>query len=531
MTAIDRRAMTALMLGGLGACATRPPVGYPVAPGGEPHRPRFHFTPETGWMNDPNGLVWHAGEYHLFYQFYPDDTVWGPMHWGHAVSRDLVTWDHLPIALAPDERGYIFSGSVVVDHNNSAGFGRDGVTPLVAVFTYHDPERARRETRDHESQALAYSLDHGRSWTKWAGNPALPNPGNTQDFRDPNVIWHAPSRRWIMALSAGDHAEFWGSRDLTSWSKLSEFGRGVGGHDGVWECPDLFQIMVEETGERRWVLIQNLNPGGPAGGSGTQYFVGDFDGRRFTLDPEFADRVEREGAVWLDHGHDNYAGVTWHDVPERDGRRLFIGWMSNWLYGQKVPTQRWRSAMTVPRELRLHREADGLALRTRPAVELQALRVGSPVRCRPTVFEGRHDLGRGEAASCGELTMMLDGMTPGVAFGLELSNGRGERYRFGLDTATGRYVSDRSRAGPGGFAPEWPGSPATAPRRLEGGPVTLTVLIDVASIEIFADDGRTVMTEIFFPSQPFDTMAVWSEGGEARLISADLRRLRSIRGD
>jgi fructan beta-fructosidase len=324
----------------LSGCATVPQLetgkaasdapALPLSSYEEQYRPAFHHSPPGGWMNDPNGLVYYAGEWHMFYQYYPHDTVWGPMHWAHAVSRDLVNWETLPIAIAPDEQGYIFSGSAVIDARNSAGFGA-GV--MVAIYTIHDAERGRANTRDHESQGIAISFDNGRTFQRFSGNPVLPNPGQTQDFRDPNVFWDEARGQWVMSLSVTDHIRFYASHDLKEWTYLSSFGAGIGAHgtddDGVWECPNLFPIVDEASGEKRWVLIQNLNPGGPQGGSGTQYFVGDWDGTTFTLDPEFGTE-----AVWLDHGADNYAGITWDSAP--DGRRVIIGWMSNWLYAQQV---------------------------------------------------------------------------------------------------------------------------------------------------------------------------------------------------
>ena len=222
------------------ACVQTGPLAPDDAPAaaplyGEPYRPQFHFSPPEKWMNDPNGMVFYEGEYHLFYQYYPEDTVWGPMHWGHAVSEDLVHWEHLPVALYPDDLGYIFSGSAVVDWNNTSGFGREGRPPLVAIFTYHNPELAEAGGRNHEYQGIAYSTDRGRTWTKYAGNPVLPNRQRLQDFRDPKVFWHEPTQRWVMALSATDHVQFWASPDLKSWRHLSDFGQGWGAHDGVWE--------------------------------------------------------------------------------------------------------------------------------------------------------------------------------------------------------------------------------------------------------------------------------------------------------
>ncbi|RME99284.1 MAG: glycoside hydrolase family 32 protein, partial [Bacteroidetes bacterium] len=327
-------ALAALVLGVWSSCQedTETLAGRPVATYQEAHRPQFHFSPPTMWMNDPNGMVFFEGEYHLFYQYYPDSTVWGPMHWGHAVSKDLLHWEHLPIALAPDEHGYIFSGSAVVDWENSSGFGVDELPPLVAIFTYHDPIAEREGRDDFQTQGIAYSNDRGRSWVKYDGNPVLPNPG-IRDFRDPKVIWDTESQRWIMVLAAGDHIRFYASKDLKHWRYLSSFGQRLGAHGGVWECPDLFPMKVEGSGDQRWVLLVSINPGAPNGGSGTQYFVGRFEDDRFKLDAEFAYNLNRMQdsvkAVWLDYGRDNYAGVTWSDIPFELDRRIFIGWMSN----------------------------------------------------------------------------------------------------------------------------------------------------------------------------------------------------------
>ncbi|MBK8504111.1 MAG: glycoside hydrolase family 32 protein [Saprospiraceae bacterium] len=295
----------------------------------EAHRPQYHFTPEKMWMNDPNGMVYYEGEYHLFYQYYPDSTVWGPMHWGHAISKDLIHWEHLPIALYPDSLGYIFSGGAVIDWKNTSGLGTPSQPPMVAFFTYHNAEIAKAGGIEVESQAIAYSLDKGRSWTKFPGNPVIKNPG-IKDFRDPNVIWHEGSNQWVLVLAASDRLHIYNSPNLRDWNLASEFGEKDGNHDGVWECPDLFPLQID--GQEKWVLLQNISPGHPNGGSGTQYFIGDFDGKVFKNDNPPA------MSLWLDYGKDNYAGVTWSDAPNKGGQRTFIGWMSNWQYAQQVPT-------------------------------------------------------------------------------------------------------------------------------------------------------------------------------------------------
>ncbi len=331
----------------------------------EQYRPQFHFSPEAHWMNDPNGLVYLDGEYHLFYQYYPDSNVWGPMHWGHAVSPDMIHWKHLPVALFPDSLGYIFSGSAVADVKNTSGLGSAENPPLVAIFTYHDPIGEKNGSNKFQNQGLAYSIDKGRTWTKYPGNPVLKSPG-IRDFRDPKVFWHNESDKWIMILAVNDRVHLYSSPNLLDWTFLSEFGQGIGAHGGVWECPDLFRIKVRGTNEMKWVMLVSINPGGPNGGSATQYFVGNFDGTNFIK--------ENKEIQWVDWGRDNYAGVTWSNVPESDGRRLFLGWMSNWQYANVVPTHVWRSAMTVPRELALMHTGDGYLLVSNPVRELESLR-------------------------------------------------------------------------------------------------------------------------------------------------------------
>ncbi len=310
----------------------------------EPHRPQIHFTPKTGWMNDPNGMVYYNGIYHLFFQHYPDSTVWGPMHWGHATSTDLVHWQEQPIALYPDSMGYIFSGSAVMDVNNTSGFGQNGKVPMVAIFTHHDMKKEKEKRVNVETQSIAYSLDEGKTWTKYEGNPVIKNPG-IRDFRDPKVSWNEQTNKWIMTLATTDRITFYSSPNLKDWTRQSDFGKEYGAHGGVWECPDLFALNYK--GEKIWILVVNINPGGPNGGSATQYFTGRFDGHTFT--PFQTD------TRWLDYGPDEYAGITWSNTGDR---KIFMGWMSNWQYANLVPTQNWRSAMTIARELGIEKIGD-----------------------------------------------------------------------------------------------------------------------------------------------------------------------------
>ena len=506
----------------------------PGVPYGEPHRPQYHFTPPAKWMNDPNGMVFYDGEYHLFYQHHPEGTTWGPMHWGHAVSTDLVRWQHLPIALYPDTHGLIFSGSAVVDWKNTSGFGVGGKPPLVAMFTYHDMAMEKAGKSDlFQTQGLAWSNDRGRTWTKFAGNPVIPNPG-LRDFRDTKVIWHEASQQWVMVLAAGDRVRLFTSPNLKAWTQVSEFGSDVAAHGGVWECPDLFPIRIEGTSETRWVLLLSINPGGPNGGSATQYFVGNFNGTTFSLDPDFAKGIgtagkEPERGVWLDHGRDNYAGVTWSDVPASDGRRLFIGWMSNWDYAQVVPTEVWRSALTVPRALSLHRTPAGLRIFSTPVQELRLLRgetVSLTAQRVTRVLPLR--IPKGGSAAVSEID--LEFFTSNAAasnLALELSNAAGETYRIGFEARSRRFYSDRT-ALPKAFSDKFASTVHYAPRIATDSVVRMHIYIDRASIELFADGGATTLTDIVFPSQDFTRMRLVNTGPATRLRYATISALRSI---
>lgn len=448
---------------------------------GEPYRPQFHFSPKSAWMNDPNGMFQLDGSYHLFYQYYPDSTVWGPMHWGHAVSRDLLHWEERPIALYPDSLGYIFSGSAVVDHENRSGLGSLENPPVVALYTYHDPLKAEAGDIDFQYQGLAYSTDGGESWTKYKGNPVLRNPG-IRDFRDPKVRWFEPTGKWIMTLAVADHIRFYSSANLIDWAFESEFGIDQGSHAGVWECPDLIPMRVEGTGQTRWVLLVSINPGGPQGGSATQYFVGDFDGTDFILDPDFASEIQGPGesAIWLDYGADNYAGVTWSNVP--DDRPIFMGWMSNWQYAQQVPTHPWRSAMTLPRELSLHTEKNSYRIHSRPVVETEDLK-GVPSDPR----------GMLPGPQC-HISAELRG-----DFSLTLINEQQEALTLSLEE--GIISLDRSRAGRSAFEPGF-----AAVHTLEAAnwsPQTLSIYLDASSVEIFFNNGQRVLTELIFPTEPY----------------------------
>jgi fructan beta-fructosidase len=415
------------------------------------------------------------------------------MHWGHATSRDMIRWEHQPVALYPDSLGYIFSGSAVVDQNNTSGFGKDGKTPLVAIFTHHDTTGERAGRKNFQNQSLAYSLDEGKTWTKYAGNPVLKNPGIV-DFRDPKVMWYELKKKWIMTLATKDRITFYSAPDLKNWKKESEFGSAIGAHGGVWECPDLFTL--DDNGKKVWVLIVNLNPGGPNGGSATQYFVGDFDGTTFK---PFSTKTK-----WLDYGPDEYAGITWSNTGDR---KVFLGWMSNWLYADKVPTDPWRSAMTVPRELKLKHVGSDILLTSEPAKELDAI-ASKPVTVQNLEVASGIDLSEKTGALTLPCRLDMD-MDKTADFSLVLSNDSGEELVIGYDKKQNRYFIDRTKAGKADFHKEF-AARHTAPRFATADKMDMILIIDVSSVEMFADEGISVMTEIFFPAKPYNKIRIQS---------------------
>jgi fructan beta-fructosidase len=474
----------------------------------EQYRPQFHYSPPQQWMNDPNGMVYADRDYHLFFQYNPYANVWGPMHWGHAVSVDLVHWQNLPIALFPDAHGTIFSGSAVLDENNTSGFGSAENPPLVAVFTYHDHLQENLNPVGFESQGIAYSLDQGRTWTKYEKNPVLQNPG-VHDFRDPKVFWFAPRHRWIMTLAVGNHVGFYSSADLKAWTHESDFGGQWGAHGGVWECPDLIELPVAGDVARKSVLIVSVGTGAPNGGSGTQYFVGRFDGREFTLDGA-APTTPR----WVDYGTDDYAGSTWSGATPGD-RALFMGWMSNWEYAKVVPTERWRSAMTVPRELALTRTSQGIELRSRPVAELAALRSGSHRVARRTssaslnLTPDTQATPDTHASGLWDLELRLD-TRRAARVELVFSNSQNQRTVFRINNQDRRYELDRTASGVVDFSPRF-ATVQTAPMVGKSPHVAVRALVDQSSIEIFINDGQTVFTAVVFPTTPYDKITLNSD--------------------
>src|SRR6266540_1045137 len=706
----------------------------------EPFRPQFHFTPARNWMNDPNGLVFYDGEYHLFYQYNPFGDKWGHMSWGHAVSRDLVHWEHLPLALAEEDGVMIFSGSAVVDWSNTSGFGTGKKPPLVAIYTGHYTKKPL------QNQHLAYSNDRGHTWTKYSGNPVLDI--GEQDFRDPKVFWHEPTKRWVMVVSWPTHRKvrFYASSNLREWTHLSDFGP-AGSTQGIWECPDLFPLHVEGgassedhqesspspreeragrgtgrgasnksgllspalsssaggegedhhlrpgggiqmrqvdrmTKEMKWTLIVNVGSGAPAGGSGCQYFVGDFDGKQFTLDPSFpgpqpefvpegrlvadfghddygawkvsgdafgekpahgalanqqsvdgfrgrglvnsfldgdksrgtltspefevdhgylsfligggghvgetcmnllvdgrvvrtatGDNTERlkwkswdvrelrgkkatleivdrhtggwghinvdqilladsparpasEPALWADFGPDFYAAVSWSDVPKRDSRRLWIGWMSNWTYANDVPTSPWRSAMSLPRELGLRKTADGIRLVQKPVRELKKLR-GRHDSFKGGTFEEANAWLKARAIRGDTLEFVLEfDASPAGNQGVKLFKGAREETIVGVDRNRGWVYVDRTRSGNVTFHPRFSGA-HTATLAAPHNRLKLHIFVDACAIEVFVNDGERVLTDLAFPSGNSRGLELFGTEKGARISALDVWSLKS----
>lgn len=452
----------------------------------EMFRPVYHHTPVYGWMNDPNGMFYKDGVYHLYFQYNPYGSVWGNMHWGHSTSTDLMHWNFEGCAIVPDAWGAIFSGSCVVDHNNTAGFGKGAV---VAFYT----SAKATPWGDVQSQSMAYSLDNGKTFTKYEGNLILTS--SEKDFRDPKVFWYAPGKHWVMMLAVGQHMEIYSSVNLKEWKKESEFGAMQGAHGGVWECPDLVEIPVEGTREKKWVLICNLNPGGPFGGSAAQYFVGSFDGKKFVNESPTQTK-------WMDWGKDNYATVTWNNAP--DGRCIALGWMSNWQYANNVPTRQYRSANTLARDLTLYREGQELFLKSTPSVEVKKAR-GKKVSIPSFKVSEKHEIVNlfedNQGAYEVEILIQNAGASK-IAFCL--LNDKGEKVSMYYDLNRKQFVMDRSESGTVDFSKDFPAvtvAPANVDKEL-----VLRLFVDRSSIEAFGEDGKFVMTNLVFPSQPYVNM-------------------------
>lgn len=467
----------------------------------EKFRPTYHFSPLYGWMNDPNGMVYKDGEYHLFYQHNPYGSKWGNMHWGHAISKDLINWEHRPDAITPDALGTIFSGSAVVDTDNTAGFGAGAI---VAIYT---------QNSDRQVQSIAYSTDNGRSFTKYENNPVLTS--DARDFRDPKVFWHKETQRWIMLLAVGQEMQIFSSSNLKDWAFESSFGEGQGAHGGVWECPDLFELPVDGTNEKKWVLLCNLNPGGPFGGSATQYFVGTFNGKEFVNESPSQTK-------WMDWGKDHYAAVTWSDAP--DNRRIAIAWMSNWQYANDVPTSQYRSPNSVPRDLSLFTVDGETYLQSAPSPELLKLRDIS--KKRSFKVNGTRTIKDMIAGNEGayEIELTIENQYADV-IGFRLYNDKGEEVDMQYDMKEKKFSMDRRKSGDVGFNENFPMLTWTT---IESGKdeLKLRLFVDKSSVEAFGDGGRFVMTNQVFPSEPYTHIDFYSKGGAYKVDSFVIYKLK-----
>ena len=467
----------------------------------EKFRPTYHFSPLYGWMNDPNGMVYKDGEYHLFYQYNPYGSKWGNMSWGHAISQDLVNWKHLPVAIAPDALGTIFSGSAVVDFDNTAGFGAGAI---IAIYT---------QNSDRQVQSIAYSTDNGRTFTKYENNPVLTS--EARDFRDPKVFWYESTKRWIMVLAVGQEMQIFSSPNLKDWTFESRFGEGQGAHGGVWECPDLFELPVEGTNDKKWVLLCNLNPGGPFGGSATQYFVGSFNGKEFVNESPSKTK-------WMDWGKDHYATVTWSDAP--DNRRIAIAWMSNWQYANDVPTSQYRSPNSVPRDLGLFTVDGETYLQSAPSPELLALRDAS--KKRSFKVNGTRTIKEMIPSNDGayEIELTIENQHADV-IGFRLYNDKGEEVDMQYDMKEKKFSMDRRKSGEVSFNENFPMLTWTA---IESGKdeLKLRLFVDKSSVEAFGDGGRFVMTNQVFPSEPYTHIDFYSKGGAYKVDSFVIYKLK-----
>ena len=433
----------------------------------EKFRPAYHHTPAFGWMNDPNGLFYKDGVWHLYFQHNPYGSLWDNMTWGHSTSTDLIHWKFEGEAIEPDALGTIFSGSAVVDKNNTAGFG-----PGAVVAYYTSAGKAQK-------QNMAYSTDNGQTFTKYADNPVLVS--DIPDFRDPHVFWYAAGEKWILIVSEKQHVKLFSSKNLKDWTFESDFGEGYGSHDGVWECPDLLDM-----GNGKWILVCNINPGGPFGGSATQYFTGSFDGHKFTCDSEPA------VTKWMDWGKDHYATVTFDNAP--DGRHVALPWMSNWQYAAQVPTKQYRSANGIPRDLGYF--------------EYQGQGYCS-VKPSPEVLNAFSKKPQASLTAACRVDVQLRGNSV-----ITLANGKGESVTMTYNAKTETFAMDRTKSGKTDFSTDFP---ALTKAPTYGKIKTLQIFIDKSSIEVFDADGKMAMTNIVFPTEPYNRLTV--KGGKAKIYS------------
>ena len=433
----------------------------------EQYRPVYHHTPAYGWMNDPNGMFYKDGVWNLYFQHNPYGSQWENMTWGHSTSTDLVHWKFQGDPVQPDALGTVFSGSAVVDKENTSGFGKGAV---IALYT---------SAGESQTQSMVYSTDNGKTFTKYEGNPVITS--NVPDFRDPHMFWNEDIKKWNMILAAGQHMEIYTSDNLKDWKLESSFGEKYGNHGGVWECPDLMKMKVRGTDKEKWMLICNINPGGPFGGSATQYFVGDFDGHKFTCESK------PEVTKWMDYGKDHYATVTFDNAPE--GRRVAIAWMSNWQYANQVPTQQYRSGNSIPRDLGLFEYKGETYCSVVPSPEMTAAR--------------SKKAGKKLTESC-EMVVNLKGNAT-----ITLSNDKGEKVVMNYDAKAETFSMDRTKSGKMDFSKDF----AAVTKAPTYGKISqLRIFIDKSSIEALDADGKMSMTNLVFPSKPYNKVTVKGKG-------------------
>ena len=444
----------------------------------EKYRPLYHHAPKRGWMNDPNGMFYKDGVWNLYYQYNPYGSMWGNMHWGHSTSTDLIHWKDEGVALAPDVWGTMFSGScVVTDQGVTAFYTASRPTPFGG---------------DVQAQCLAFSADGGKTFRKYEGNPVVTS--EAKDFRDPNVFWHEPTGRWIMILAVGQEMQFYSSANLKDWTYESSFGKEYGNHDGVWECPDLMPLTVRGTGQQKWVLLCNINPGGPFGGSATQYFIGQFDGHRFTCESK------PEVTKWMDYGKDHYATVSFYNAPE--GRHTVLAWMSNWQYANQVPTKQFRSANSIARDLGLFEYKGETYVSVVPSKEMLAAR-------GQKIVNGK-SVNRKLLEAC-EIVIDVKKQAEIV-----LSNAKGEQVTMTYDGQKQTFSMDRTKSGDVSFSQDFP---CVTKAPTYGQIRQLRIFIDRCSIEAFDADGKMAMTNLVFPSEPYNNIKV--KGGKATIYGID----------
>lgn len=493
------------------------------------YRPEYHHTPLYGWMNDANGLVYKDGEYHLYFQYNPYGSKWGNMHWGHSVSKDLVHWQHLDPAIARDTLGHIFSGSTVIDKNNSAGYGKDA---MIAFYTSASDEHG-------QIQCMAYSNDNGRTYTKYENNPILTPFDGLKDFRDPKVFWYEPAQKWYMIVSADKNMRFYSSTDLKQWEYLSQFGEGYGVQPNQFECPDFIQLPVDGNKDNmKWVMIVNINPGCPFGGSATEYFIGDFDGKEFKCD------TDKSVTKWLDFGKDHYATVCFSNTGDRI---IAVPWMSNWQYANVTPIRQYRGANALPRELSLYTKNGEIYMAANVVKETETLRK-STRNIESLSVEGETVIDSITDGLNSGVELEMD-IVPGKAqtVGFDIMNAKGEKTKIYLDLKSGRAVMDRTESGLIAFGEKAePHFKENHDRRktesinyindfalgtwaplslCEGKSYHLNVFVDKCSVELFVDGGRIAMTNLVFPTEVYNSLRFYTEGGKAEVKNLSIHKL------